>query len=77
MTNDCEACQLLDYCECPEPPTHRELYETELGCELREWRERANAPGFAVRIWLERWYGRMERVHEASVRASPLMSIFR
>lgn len=71
----CEECY-EDPCECapPEPPSQWELYSTELDGELRAWDERANHPGFAIMRWLSRWYEGADRVHEASVRTSPLLA---
>ena len=63
-----------DPCTCPPEP---EVYETDISCGPLDWWERANSAGISLRGLLRMYYKGFDRVHEASIRASPLLTIIK
>ena len=79
MSNTCEVCELLDYCECP---SQWELYSTELDADLDPWFDSANSAGwswwaFRRRLELKYSHPGLDRVHAISIRESPFLARIR
>jgi hypothetical protein len=49
------------------------MYAVETDAPARAWSDRAN-DDFSIWGWLRKWYGKRDRLHEISTKASPLMS---